>query len=514
MKFSRRHLLGASLAGSASIVVRPDAISGGRKEMGYRTLRELVTSLRERRVSAAELVDGAIERILRIDGRLNAVVVRDFDRAREQARAADAALAQGDERPLLGIPLTVKEAFNVAGLPTTWGIPGTEKIPVTEDAVVVARLKAAGAIVIGKTNVPVMLADWQTANPIYGVTNNPWDVARTPGGSSGGGAVALAAGYVPLEFGSDLAGSLRTPAHFCGVFAHKPTHGIVPMRGFAPPGTPALSVAPSVDLAVVGPMARSADDLMLALDVTAGPDDRDATAVRLSLPPPRHAALKDYRVLVLDSHPLLPTENAIRTALADLAGRLRKIGCRVGQASPALPDLATIGRVYVALLMAFIGGEIPDAEYAAAAKRAASLPREDESLATVGARALVSTHRDWIMADRRRAALAHQWRAFFRDWDVVLCPVMPTVAFPHDFRDMAARDIVVDGARVNYGDQSMWISIATLTGQPATAMPIGTSDSGLPIGMQIIGPYLEDRTTIAFAALAERELGGFTPPPL
>jgi amidase len=482
--------------------------------MGYRTVRELVTALRERRVSATELVDDAIERIERIDGRLNAVVVRDFDRARDQARAADAAFARGDKRPLLGIPLTVKEAFNVTGLPTTWGIPGTEKIPVAEDAVVVARLKTAGAIVIGKTNVPVMLADWQTANPIYGVTNNPWDLTRTPGGSSGGGAAALAAGYVPLEFGSDLAGSLRTPAHFCGVFAHKPTHGIVPMRSFAPPGTPVLSVAPAVDLAVLGPMARSADDLMVALDVTAGPDDRDATAFRLHLPPPRHAALSDYRVLVLDRHPLLPTEDAIRGALAAVSERLRRTGCKVGRASPELPDLATIGLLYVELLMSFIGGDIPDADYSAAAKRAASLPRDDESIAGASARGLVSTHRNWLMADRRRVALAHQWREFFRDWDVVLCPVMPTVAFSHDFRDMEAREIVVDGARVNYGDQSMWISIATLTGQPATAMPIGTSDSGLPIGMQIIGPYLEDRTTIAFAALVERELGGFTPPPL
>jgi amidase len=482
--------------------------------MEYRTARELVAALRERRVSATELVEAAIDRIERLDGRLNAVVVRDFERARDQARAADAAVARGDQRPLLGIPLTVKEAFNVAGLPTTWGIPGTERIPVADDAVVVARLKAAGAIVIGKTNVPTMLADWQSANPIYGVTNNPWDPARTPGGSSGGGAVALAAGYVPLEYGSDLAGSLRTPAHFCGVFAHKPTHGIVPMRGFAPPGAPVLSVAPSVDLAVVGPMARSADDLMLALDVTAGPDERDATAFRLHLPPPRHAALRDYRVLVIDRHPLLPTEGAIRATLAVVSERLERIGCKVGRASPALPDLATIGLVYVELLMAFVGADIPDADYSAAAERAASLPRDDNSIAGASARGMVSTHRDWVSADRRRAALAHQWRAFFRDWDVVLCPVMPTVAFPHDFRDMQAREIMVDGARVNYDDQSMWISLATLTGQPATAMPIGTSDGGLPIGMQIIGPYLEDRTTIAFAALVEHEIGGFTPPPL
>jgi len=191
-------------------------------------------------------------------------VVRDFERARAAAIEADRALARGERGPLLGVPMTVKECANVAGLPTTWGIPGTERIPVTEDAVAVTRLKSAGAVVLGKTNVPLMLADMQSYNAIYGTTNNPWDLARTPGGSSGGAAAALAAGYVPLELGTDIGGSLRIPAHFCGVFAHKPTHGIVPLRGIVPPGTPSLSVPVRQDMAVAGPMARSAGDLALA----------------------------------------------------------------------------------------------------------------------------------------------------------------------------------------------------------------------------------------------------------
>ena len=481
--------------------------------MHYQTTDQLVTALQKRQISSLELLDSAIARISTHDERWNAVIVRDFDRAREQARAADRALAKGDDKPLLGIPMTVKEAFDVSGLPTTWGIPGTESDPVADDAVVVKRLKAAGAIVLGKSNVPLMLSDWQSSNEVYGVTNNPWDVTRTPGGSSGGSAAALAAGYVPLELGSDIAGSLRAPAHFCGVFAHKPTHGLVPLQGIAPPGGPRLSVTPFIDLIVVGPMARSANDLMLALDVTAGPGEANAVAYRLELPPPRHTRLQDFRVLVVNHHPLLPTESAIHSALDSVSDRLQKAGCRLGRASPLLPDLAQIGKVYLELLMSHRSSEMPQAAYLQAQERAALVAPADPTLAAISSRSVALPHRNWILADQARALLAHQWRECFREWDVVLSPVMPTVAFPHDHRDMAERHILVDGRPVPYGDQPMWASMATLTGQPATAMPIGLSPEGLPIGMQILGPYLEDRTTLTFAHLVERELGGFVAPP-
>ena len=456
--------------------------------MDYATTHDTVAALQAGKVSASALLARAIERIEKFDPALNAVVVRDFERARAAALAADAALAHGDRRPLLGVPVTVKEAFNVEGLPTTWGIPGTGQTPAAEDAVLVRRLKAAGAIVIGKTNVAMQLADWQSSNPVHGTTNNPWDAARTPGGSSGGSAAALAAGYVSLEFGSDLVGSLRVPAHFCGVFAHKPTHGLVPMRGSAPPGTPALSADPWVDLAVVGPMARSAADLGLALDVVAGPDDVQAIAYRLALPPPRHAALADFRVLVLDAHPLVPTSKAVRSALQRVADGLARAGCRVERSSPLLPDLSRIASLWGELLWAQLGADMPGAEPGI-------------------------SHRDWIHADRRRAGVAHQWRAFFAQWDVVLCPVSPTPAFRHDAGGMAARRLRIDDQEIAYQDQSPWSSLATLTGLPATAMPIGLSDEGLPVGMQVIGPYLEDRTTIAFAQAVEGVFGGFVPPP-
>jgi amidase len=241
-------------------------------EWDYCTITALVEALRSRRISAAEVVDHTIARVEALDSDVNAVVVRDFERAREAAKASDAALARGERRPLLGVPMTIKEAFNVAGLPTTWGSPQFAHFVPEDDALVVSRLRSAGAIVLGKTNVPLALADFQSYNEIYGTTNNPWDFGRSPGGSSGGSAAALAAGFGPLSFGSDIGGSLRMPAHFCGVYAHKPTLGLVPMRGYnAPPSAPLPGHG---DLAVLGPMTRTAADLALALDVVAGPVSR------------------------------------------------------------------------------------------------------------------------------------------------------------------------------------------------------------------------------------------------
>src|SRR5262245_59040994 len=333
---SRRALLVGVTAAYAATATK--GFGQTAKPVPYRTAGELVADLANRRVSSVELLDQSIARIEALDKSINAVVVRDFDRARQAAIAADQALARGERRPLLGLPMTVKEAYNVAGLPTTWGIPAFKDWRPPEDAVVVERLKAAGAVIMGKTNVPVSLSDWQSTNPIYGTTNNPYDLERTPGGSSGGAAAALAAGYVALEAGSDLGGSLRTPAHFCGVFAHKPTYGIVPMRGHTFPKQPAVPSAGD-GLAVLGPMARSARDLALALDVIAGPDDqRDGVGWRLVLPRPRHRALRDFRVLVIDTHPICPTAEAIRTALAQLADRLGKESVAVARQSSLLPD--------------------------------------------------------------------------------------------------------------------------------------------------------------------------------
>ena len=484
--------------------------SRGDYMLNYGTTKELVGALAAGKISALELTDHVIARIEALDQKLNAVVARDFDRGRDAAKSADAALARGERRPLLGIPMVVKESFDVAGLPTTWGVPQFKNFVPQDDAVMVARVKAAGAVILGKTNVPYLLGDWQSYNDIYGTTNNPWDLGRTPGGSSGGSSAALAAGFGPLSLGSDIGGSLRVPAHYCGIYAHKPTLNLIPPRGHRPPGM----VQRVSDLAVVGPMARSAADLDLALDVTAGPDEaRAGIAYRLALPKPRHEHLKDFRVLVIGDHPSVPTAAAVRAALDLLSQRLVKAGAKVAHASPLQPDLAASARLYMRLLMSALSERWPAEIYQQAQTTAAAVKPDDDSLEAERHRGAVLSHRDWAAADTARIALQQQWADVFREWDVVLCPPMPTPAFVHDHSPMLERRVEIDGKQFSFFDQLVWPEIATTPGLPATAAPIGLSDTGLPIGVQIVGPYLEDRTPIAFAALMEREFGGFVPPP-
>jgi amidase len=423
-------------------------------------------------VSALELFDAAVERIERLDGAINAVVVRDFDRAHAAAKAADAALARGERAPLLGVPMTVKEAHNVAGLPTTWGSAASKDWIAPEDSVGVARLKAAGAVILGKTNVPPFLSDWQSANPVYGRTNHPLDPKRTPGGSSGGSAAALAAGMVSLEFGSDIGGSIRIPAHFCGVYGHKPSYDLVPQRGHAPPGLDGLGPV----LGVIGPMARSAGDLALALDILAGPDEIEAVGYKLALPAPRHARLADYRVLVLDSHPLAPVQSDIRAALHGLAERLESAGAEVARGSDLLPDLAASHRVYVTLLMTAMSYGSPPSPN------------------------LINAHA-WMDALQAQHVFRKRWAELFKSFDVVLAPPLGVVAFEHMEGEWGDRHFTIDGQGAPFGDQLAWPGMATLANLPATCAPIGADKAGLPIGVQIIGPYLEDRTTIAFAGL-------------
>jgi amidase len=479
----------------------------------YMTATELVQALAAREVSAVELARAAILRIEQHDAQINAVCVRDFDRALDAAQAADEARARGEVRPLLGIPMTIKESFNIAGLPTTWGMPPFKDFRPVEDAVAVARLKAAGAVVLGKTNVPFALGDLQSYNGIYGTTNNPWDLARTPGGSSGGSAAALAAGYGALSLGSDIGGSLRVPAHCCGVYAHKPTFGLLPSRGHTPPTTPALPT--DRDLAVIGPMARSAADLSLMLDVLAEPDAQTlGIAYRLALPAPRHQRLADFRVLVLDTHPLMPVDASVRTAVNRLAEQLAGAGAQVSRESPLLPDLAAAARLYVRLLMSSLAANWPPAVYEGIRAHAAALAADDLSLAAERARGAALSHRDWIAANAARIQLRHRWQLLFASFDVVVCPVMPTPAFLHDHSpDQFTRRIQVDQASLDYGDQLVWAGMATAPGLPATVAPAGRAGNGLPVGVQIIGAMYEDRTTLRLAELMEREFGGFVAPP-
>ena len=438
------------------------------------TAWDLADSLPAGQVSAMELFDAAVSRIETLDGPINAVVVRDFDRARDGAKAADVALARGDRAPLLGVPMTVKESFNVAGLPTTWGIEAAKGWIAPTDAVGVARLKAAGAVILGKTNVPPHLGDWQSVNPIYGRTTHPLNPELTPGGSSGGAAAAIAAGMVPLEFGSDIGGSIRVPASFCGIFGHKPSHDLVPLRGQSPPGTDGAGI----ELGVVGPLARTASDLALALSILAGPEGFDTVGYKLDLPAPRHDRLGDYRILLIDEHPVAALDDEIRDALHALVGRLETAGAKVTRQSNLLPDLAKAHDTYSTILMTTMSRGAP----------AFGPP--------------VSAH-EWMSALDDQYAIRKQWALLFETYDVVLAPVMGVTAFPHDDSPFNDRIHMINGIATPYGAQVAWPGMATVANLPATAMPIGTTRAGLPIGMQIIGPYLEDRMTIAFAGLIE-----------
>jgi amidase len=485
-----------------------------KSQWSFKTAIELSAALAAKKVSAVELAQDAIERIERHDSKINAICVRDFERALAAARDADAALARGENKPLLGLPLTVKESYNVAGLPTTWGIPEQKNFTPAEDALSISRVKAAGGIILGKTNVPVGLADWQSYNEIYGVTNNPYALGRTPGGSSGGSSAALAAGYGALSLGSDIGGSLRVPAFHCGVYAHKPTYALVPSRGHTPPPLPPLPY--DRDLSVIGPMARGAADLTLLLDAIAGPDPLEAgKAYKLQLPPPRHGELNNFRVLVVDTDPVMPTGKVVRANIDQLARKLAKTGAKIERDSKLLPDFAASSRLYMRMLMSFLGASFAPEIYAGAQAGAAVLSPDDTSLGAERLRGIVLNHRDWVMADCGRARLRAQWRELFKTFDAVICPVMPTPAYPHDHSpEQEQRRIAVDGKDYVYPDQLAWPGIATLPGLPATAIPTGFSPDGLPLGVQIVGPWLEDRTPLKLAELIEREFGGFVPPPM
>ena len=478
----------------------------------HATAAELARALDLREVSAVELTEAAIARIDALDGPINAVCVKTYERARSSAKAADERRAKGERGALLGVPMTVKESFNLAGVPTTWGFPAACEFVAEADALAVERAERAGAVILGKTNVPLGLGDWQSYNEIYGVTNNPHDVARSPGGSSGGSSAALAAGFGALSLGSDIGGSLRVPAHFCGVYAHKPTFDLCPGRGHTPPGLTPLPA--TIDLSVIGPMARSATDLEALLDAIAGPDELDmGVGYRLALPPARADNLSGFRVLLLDQHPLVETEACVAEALAALAAGLDRSGAKVARHSHLMPDLKDGAQIYIHLLLATFTARLPDKTHAEMAAAAARLSPEDDSLGAQQLRGATSSFRDWFLASARRNRLRAQWRAFFREFDAVVMPVTPTPAFPHDHEpEQGRRKLIVNGKPHEYFTNVLWPGVATLPGLPATALPIGRSPEGLPIGAQIVGPWLEDRTPLRLAQLIEREFGGFVAP--
>ena len=479
----------------------------------FSSATSLVAALRSGTIGARELTELYIRRIERHDSALNAVVVRDYTRAREQAIAAEHARARGEHRALLGLPITLKESINVTGLQTTCGVPEWKGYISQHDAPVTTRTRAAGAVLLGKTNVPPMLADWQSANPIFGRTNNPWDRGRTPGGSSGGSAAAIAAGLSALEVGSDIGGSIRVPAAFCGIYGHRPSETLLPRSGqFPMPPLP----NPAVVMGVQGPLARSAEDLELALSVLAGPEVGEDVAWKVTLPAARRERLADFRVAVLPPIPWLPVDEQITAALSDLAGRLAKMGAVVKEIQPdGLGDHREYHGFYRTLLSAVTGARV-DAE--TRRQRIATFRAAGDDLSLGAARGLEGTAGDYILWNGRREQHRAAWRAFFREWDVLLAPAINVLAYPHIERAWPADNsdlsltFTVNGRSVPYLHGLCYPALSTVPGQPATAFPVGLSREGLPIGLQAIGPYLEDLTPIRFTALLAREIGGYRKP--
>lgn len=479
----------------------------------FASATELRTALRVGRASALELTELYIRRIERYDGALNAVVVRDFDAAREQARAADQALARGEGGALLGLPVTLKESINVRGWPTTCGVPEWRGLRSDHDAPAAARLRAAGAVLLGKTNVPPMLTDWQSANPVYGRTANPWCLTHTPGGSSGGSAAALAAGLTALEVGSDLGGSVRVPSTFCGVYGHRPSETLLPRSGQFP--GPSLPNAATV-MPVQGPLARSADDLELALSVLAGPDVGEDVAWRVELPPARHRRLADFRVAVLPRIGWLAVDDEIQAAVERVAAGLARLGAVVREAQPeGLGDHRAHFRLYRSLFSAVTSARVDEAERR---RRVAMWRRVHDEFGQAHLHGLTGAPGDYLVWNVERERYRASWRAFFRDWDVLLAPVINVLPYPHVDRAWPFDDSdatlthVVGGREVPYLFGLAYPSIATVAGQPATAFPAGQSRAGLPVGLQVVGPYLEDLTPLRLVALLSAELGGFRPP--
>jgi amidase len=407
------------------------------------------------------------------------------------------------------VPITVKDTFEVAGVTTTAGSPSLRNHVPTRDATVVARLRGAGAIILGKTNVPIFASDWQSFNAVYGQTNNPWDVGRTPGGSTGGGAAALAAGLSYLEPGSDLAGSIRIPAHFCGIYGHKPTLDVVPQRGHIPPPPP-IQATPPTTLPVVGPLARSAADLRAALEVMGGPDGDEARAWRWSLPPARGARLGDYRIGYVLDDPRGPVSPEVGEVLAAAVEALRKAGARLEEGWPPGLDVGEQYAAYLTLLYARFTPPAREDQLEGLRRLAAN---QDGSYLAKYARAVTASDAYVQTMEIRRRAARAIWQAYFRTHDAFLMPTALVPAFPHDHSgDQLGRVLTTPSGPRPYGDLCFWISFATLAGLPATTAPVGLTKAGLPVGIQIVGPYLEDATPIDVAGRLSDVVGGFRAP--
>ncbi|WP_398467360.1 amidase [Tardiphaga sp.] len=471
------------------------------------TASEQIHLLKTGQTRSRDLLEEHVARIEKYNPALNAIIYLSLAEARKRADEADAARSAGiDWGPLHGLPMTVKDVHHIAGWPTTYGDPSQADWVPNKTATLIDRLSRAGAIIFGKTNIPLHSADFQTFNALFGSTRNPWDLSRSPGGSSGGAASALAAGLTPLEVGTDIAGSIRFPAHFCGVYGHKPTHGIISHEGNLRVG----SNVPT-DLSTAGPMARSADDLELLLRILVGPAYEDEAAWTFRLPKPRKTRLADFRIGTFLNSSIAPIDEAYSEVIKAFLNLLINEGASPSENSPVF-DHAEAHDAYIRLLRGTGSARLSDIEFKEVLSQSAALDEADRSYAAQLKRAQAQNHRSYVRAEEVRAEVKVAWARFFEDHDVLLAPVTLSAAYRLDeSTPREIRQIPVSGTMVNYNDQLFWSGYNTLPSLPVTTIPIGFV-SGLPVGLNIVGPHLGDTTTLAFAKECAR-LHGFVAPP-
>ena len=479
-------------------------------DIAFSSATELANKIKSKEISAVELLQHYLQRVDKYNPEINAIVVDIRDEALAQARKMDAAIARGEDLgPFGGVPMTVKESYNVVGTATTWGNPEWRNNIATEDAESIKKLKGIGVNIFGKTNVPLSLADFQSYNEVYGTTNNPYDLTRIPGGSSGGSAAALAAGLTGIETGSDIGGSIRNPAHFCGVFGHKATYELLWMRGHAPPGDNRASS----DISVIGPLARSARDLETALLAMAGPNEIVARGMQLNLPKWQGRSLKGLRVAVWKNDENAPVSREVEARVALVAQALADEGAIIDEAARPSFSGDMSHDTYQNLLHATMAMRMPDEDYEGLKKYVENLSPNDQSAGAKVLRAQVSSFKQWGAANEQRHKLRWQWHEFFKSYDVLLTPAMATPAFKHDHSKFGDRKILVDNQERPYFEQVFWAGLSGVAYLPSTVIPTGLNDDGLPIGIQIVGPEYDDLITIGVAQELEALGFRFTPPP-
>ena len=479
--------------------------------MIFDSAHEILEKIKQGEVSSLEVLESFLAQVEKVNPKINAIVALDIERAKEKAKEADNKISLKSKLgPLHGLPMTIKDAFEVEGIVSTGGNPAWKDNIPKRNAEAVQRLVDAGAIIFGKTNVPFLSSDLQSFNKIYGTTNNPWDLERTPGGSSGGSAAALAAGMTPLELGSDIGGSIRVPAHFCGLYGHKPSYNIISEVGHMPP--PPGSILTGNGLSVAGPLARSPEDLEIALDVLVAAQEQDSQAWKVKLPKARTKKIKELKIAVWPDEPYAEADNEITNLIKDTAEDLRHAGAKVETVDLPI-SFEEIDKIYSLLLNPLMLAGSPKETFETLAKLNESLDPNDVSELAKVARGSVLKHADWVLVNAIRQNMRQKWREFFNKFDVILCPTCITPAFKHNHNPVHERKLTINGKDDEYLRATLWAGPAVSAGLPSTNVPIGMSSNNLPISMQITGPYLEDKTCLEVAKVVRNLRGGFKIPP-